>query len=80
LATGYLDPLPEGGGQRRTQVIIVVTDGWSVLCYNHELRLMWESNPRSDMFSSYYLKYVVFTRSLVASFADLLTNSNLLGR
>lgn len=27
--------------QARAQVVVVLTAGWQVLCYDHNLRLMW---------------------------------------
>lgn len=44
LQSGFLTPFdPKNPNQPRQQVIVVVTDGWSVLCFNHLLKLMWET-------------------------------------
>jgi hypothetical protein len=42
LSSGYLTPFREG--ESRQQVIVVITNGWTVLCFNASLRLLWESN------------------------------------
>ena len=40
LRAGHLR-LESGGGVRR-QVVVVVTEDWTVLAFDHELRLLWE--------------------------------------
>jgi len=42
LSTGYLDPYTEK--EMRKQVVVVVTREWTVLCFDHNLKLLWESN------------------------------------
>jgi hypothetical protein len=42
LGTGYIAPI-SSSSERRQQVIVVVTNGWNVLCFNHQLELLWES-------------------------------------
>ncbi|CAH1779441.1 unnamed protein product [Owenia fusiformis] len=42
MTTGYLEPYQEMG-QIRKQVIVVVTDDWHVMCFNHELRFLWQA-------------------------------------
>eukprot|EP00003_Mantamonas_plastica_P030418 TRINITY_DN7553_c0_g2_i12.p1 TRINITY_DN7553_c0_g2~~TRINITY_DN7553_c0_g2_i12.p1 ORF type:complete len:236 (+),score=46.93 TRINITY_DN7553_c0_g2_i12:598-1305(+) len=49
LTTGYIEPY--NTDEVRTQVIVVVTDGWKVLCFDHKLNLLWE-NSISEHFSS----------------------------
>lgn len=50
LAAGFLDaPLTKNGKKvRRKAVIVVVTAGWSILCYDHNLKLLWENNVQED--------------------------------
>eukprot|EP00012_Vannella_robusta_P008163 CAMPEP_0206192598 /NCGR_PEP_ID=MMETSP0166-20121206/6056_1 /ASSEMBLY_ACC=CAM_ASM_000260 /TAXON_ID=95228 /ORGANISM="Vannella robusta, Strain DIVA3 518/3/11/1/6" /LENGTH=821 /DNA_ID=CAMNT_0053609129 /DNA_START=92 /DNA_END=2558 /DNA_ORIENTATION=- len=51
LAVGYIDP---PSNVQRKQVIVVLTDGWVVMCFDYELRLLWEShaveNPNPSFF------------------------------
>mmetsp|Transcript_21460 Transcript_21460/g.51195 ORF Transcript_21460/g.51195 Transcript_21460/m.51195 type:complete len:700 (-) Transcript_21460:224-2323(-) len=50
MATGYLDPQAvELVRALRKQVVVVVTAGWDVLCFDHNLRLMWEASIREEM-------------------------------
>ncbi|KAI8476096.1 MAG: hypothetical protein J3K34DRAFT_285487 [Monoraphidium minutum] len=45
LAAGYLDPEPrEKVRPPRKQVLAVVTAGWRVMLYDHNLALMWEGD------------------------------------
>ncbi|CAG9467181.1 unnamed protein product [Pedinophyceae sp. YPF-701] len=42
IATGYIDPPSEDLVRAlRKQVVVVVTAGYKVLCYDHNLRLLW---------------------------------------
>eukprot|EP00026_Physarum_polycephalum_P003889 Phypoly_transcript_03906.p1 GENE.Phypoly_transcript_03906~~Phypoly_transcript_03906.p1 ORF type:complete len:676 (+),score=80.54 Phypoly_transcript_03906:81-2108(+) len=50
LASGYL----KTSEQESTQVIVVVTDGWIVMCYDHNLELLWESIPVDEVPEGYY--------------------------
>lgn len=48
MASGYLEhersaPGLGARGAARQQVIVVLTDGWAVLCFNASLHLLWES-------------------------------------
>ena len=43
MATGVIDRHPRQG-QPVTQVLVVVTSGWSVLCFDHNLNKLWEAN------------------------------------
>jgi len=72
IAVGFIDEPQEG--IVRKPVIVIVTDGWNVMCYDHNLKLMWESTARFDMSSSFYHK---FARTLfLASFLFLLHSSD----
>jgi hypothetical protein len=42
MATGYLLP---ASVKRRHKVIVVLTHDWTVMCFDHHLKLLWESNP-----------------------------------
>jgi len=49
IATGYLDPMStELVRALRKQVVVVVTAGWHIMCFDHNLRLMWETSIRED--------------------------------
>lgn len=57
MAVGFIDPEPlEKVRPPRKQVLVVVTASWQVLCFDHNLGLMWEqaiedslpSNARLD--------------------------------
>lgn len=61
LAAGYLDPPPgsaPGGKKYRKAVIVVVTAGWTVLCYDHNLKLLWENNVQEDWPHGAHMKEV----------------------
>lgn len=42
MATGVIDKLRPG--QRPRQVLVVVTSGWSVMCFDSNLKKLWEVN------------------------------------
>eukprot|EP00271_Cylindrocystis_brebissonii_P005161 TRINITY_DN17107_c0_g1_i1.p1 TRINITY_DN17107_c0_g1~~TRINITY_DN17107_c0_g1_i1.p1 ORF type:complete len:716 (+),score=145.26 TRINITY_DN17107_c0_g1_i1:201-2348(+) len=51
LAAGYLDVAPamdRAVKAARKAVVVVVTAGWSVLCYDHNLKLLWENNLQEE--------------------------------
>ncbi|XP_047310479.1 uncharacterized protein LOC124914052 [Impatiens glandulifera] len=35
-------------GDSQKQVLVVVTSGWSVMCFDHNLKKLWESNLQED--------------------------------
>lgn len=41
LETGYIDPYK--ATESRKQVIVVVTNNWSVFCFDSELKMLWEN-------------------------------------
>lgn len=44
MAVGFIDPEPvEKVRPPRKQVLVVVTASWQVLCFDHNLGLMWET-------------------------------------
>jgi hypothetical protein len=51
LATGYLQPYSTT--KARQQVIVVVTEGWHVLCYDSKLKLLWERTVEADLGGRY---------------------------
>ena len=42
MAVGYLDPLLPGPFAPRKQVLVVLTASWQVICFDHNLKLLWE--------------------------------------
>ncbi|XP_031494569.1 uncharacterized protein LOC116260391 [Nymphaea colorata] len=47
MATGYIDRVQKHG-EIRKQVLVVVTSGWSVMCFDHNLEKLWEMNMQED--------------------------------
>lgn len=43
MATGVIDRTYKQG-QPLKQVLVVVTSGWSVMCFDHNLKKLWEAN------------------------------------
>lgn len=43
MATGVVDRIYKHG-EAHKQVLVVVTSGWSVICFDHNLRKLWEAN------------------------------------
>ncbi|EGG15798.1 hypothetical protein DFA_09466 [Cavenderia fasciculata] len=56
LKTGYTTP--SGTAANREQVIVVVLDDWSVLCYNSRLKPLWESFIIDDIPKNHYLSEI----------------------
>ncbi|KAJ7944224.1 FG-GAP repeat-containing protein [Quillaja saponaria] len=46
MAAGYIDR--HRAGQPHKQVLVVVTSGWSVMCFDSNLRKLWENNLQED--------------------------------
>ncbi|XP_057449340.1 uncharacterized protein LOC130740682 [Lotus japonicus] len=46
MATGYIDRYKVGQPQK--QVLVVVTSGWSVMCFDSNLQKLWENNLQED--------------------------------
>mmetsp|Transcript_7584 Transcript_7584/g.32073 ORF Transcript_7584/g.32073 Transcript_7584/m.32073 type:complete len:723 (+) Transcript_7584:51-2219(+) len=57
LETGYLDPEDDEDGGRR-QVIVVLTEGWIVMCFSSSLELLWESHAIEEPEPLAYFKEV----------------------
>lgn len=47
MATGVIDRIYKKG-QPQKQVLVVVTSGWSVMCFDHNLKKLWETNLQED--------------------------------
>lgn len=47
MATGVIDRTYKQG-QPLKQVLVVVTSGWSVMCFDHNLKKLWEVNLQED--------------------------------
>ncbi|MBA0655553.1 hypothetical protein Goklo_008027 [Gossypium klotzschianum] len=47
MATGVIDRIYKSG-QPQKQVLVVVTSGWSVMCFDHNLKKLWENNLQED--------------------------------
>ncbi|KAL4186714.1 hypothetical protein AMTRI_Chr09g15370 [Amborella trichopoda] len=48
MATGFVDRTYKHG-EIRKQVLVVVTSGWSVMCFDHNLKKLWEANLQDDI-------------------------------
>ena len=42
MGTGFITPFDENAAEPRKRVVVVLTDGWVALCFNHKLELLWE--------------------------------------
>ncbi|THU44995.1 hypothetical protein C4D60_Mb02t13220 [Musa balbisiana] len=47
LAAGVVDRSYKHGEMRK-QVVVVVTSGWLVMCFDHNLKKLWENNLQDD--------------------------------
>lgn len=47
MATGVVDRFYKPG-QVQKRVLVVVTSGWSVMCFDHNLKKLWETNLQED--------------------------------
>ncbi|KAK1588636.1 hypothetical protein Q3G72_025282 [Acer saccharum] len=47
MATGVIDRTFKQG-QPLKQVLVVVTSGWSVMCFDHNLKKLWDTNLQED--------------------------------
>lgn len=63
MASGVIDKTYKQG-QPLKQVLVVVTSGWSVMCFDHNLKKLWETNLQVCNFVvlcySYFLVYKYF--------------------
>jgi hypothetical protein len=49
MATGHVLPASSAG---RKKVVVVLLQDWTVMCFDHHLKLLWESNPVKAKVSS----------------------------
>ena len=54
MATGYLQKF-QSMVQVRKQVVVVLLSDWTVLCFDHTLRLLWKSKVGESMVESWGL-------------------------
>eukprot|EP00002_Diphylleia_rotans_P007067 TRINITY_DN1652_c0_g2_i7.p1 TRINITY_DN1652_c0_g2~~TRINITY_DN1652_c0_g2_i7.p1 ORF type:complete len:678 (+),score=112.13 TRINITY_DN1652_c0_g2_i7:42-2075(+) len=54
MAVGYLDSHEEK--KKREQVIVVVTHGWSILLFDKNLQIVWETNLSDDLPAGFFHK------------------------
>ncbi|CAN0861474.1 hypothetical protein LINGRAHAP2_LOCUS8216 [Linum grandiflorum] len=47
MATGVVDKIYKQGTPLK-QVLVVVTSGWSVMCFDHNLKKLWETSLQED--------------------------------
>nr|ATG70691.1 FG-GAP repeat-containing protein [Hesperocyparis arizonica]ATG70692.1 FG-GAP repeat-containing protein [Hesperocyparis bakeri] len=47
MSTGFIDSVYKQG-EIRKQILVVVTAGWSVMCFDHNLKKLWETNIQED--------------------------------
>ncbi|KAI7756807.1 hypothetical protein M8C21_014478 [Ambrosia artemisiifolia] len=47
MASGVVDRAFKPG-QVQKQVLVVVTSGWSIMCFDHNLQKLWETNVQDD--------------------------------
>ncbi|XP_070575140.1 uncharacterized protein [Ptychodera flava] len=55
IATGYLVQY-QSMLQIRKQVVVVLTEDWTVLCFDSELKLLWENKLIENLDPKYYIK------------------------
>eukprot|EP00798_Chlamydomonas_sp_ICE-L_P012029 gene12029-15131_t len=59
MHVGYIDPLPkERVRPPRKQVVVVLTASWQVLCFDHNLNLLWERDVRMNFPHHAHIKEV----------------------
>lgn len=59
MATGVIDRYYKDGTPQK-QVLVVVTSGWSVLCFDHNLKKLWETNLQVYFFFTSSLSFVLY--------------------
>lgn len=58
MAAGVIDRIHKHG-QLEKQVLVVVTSDWSVMCFDHNLKKLWETNLQVFIFFSPSHFYVI---------------------
>lgn len=62
MAAGYVDRSYKHG-EIRKQILVVVTSGWSVMCFDHNLKKLWENNLQEDFPHGAYHREIAITIS-----------------
>lgn len=62
MATGFVDRSYKNG-EIRKQVLVVVTSGWSVMCFDHNLKKLWENNLQEHFPHGAYHQEIAITIS-----------------
>lgn len=64
MATGVIDR-NYNKREPQKQVIVVVTSGWSVMCFDHNLKKLWDVNLQVRIsFIPWFIIMVITTRNL----------------
>lgn len=64
MATGVIDR-NYNKREPQKQVIVVVTSGWSVMCFDHNLKKLWDVNLQVRIsFIAWFILMVITTRNL----------------
>lgn len=64
MATGVIDR-NYNKREPQKQVIVVVTSGWSVMCFDHNLKKLWDVNLQVRIsFIPWFILMVITTRNL----------------
>lgn len=76
MAAGVVDRIYKHG-QVQKQVLVVVTSGWSVMCFDHNLKKLWEKNLQvcnnSELYISNYMPPGFFSSNRLSKI--VLTNT-----
>jgi len=71
VGVGYFD-LYKPNQPTRKQYIVILNQGWSILCYNHKLELLWERSIDFQIPKDYYIKFIfIFFLLFFFSFSNL---------
>lgn len=55
MAAGVVDRSFMHGEVKKKKVFVVVTSGWSIMCFDHNLKKLWEQNLQACVFCLIYL-------------------------
>lgn len=70
MATGVVDRIYKSG-QAQKQVLVVVTSGWSVMCFDHNLKKLWETNLQVNagciFFSEIFIHETLFVNYCICT-------------
>ena len=70
MATGYLQPY-QSMLQVRHQVISVLTSDWTVLCFDHELKLLWKNKlTNKNHVSVRYKQIFLFILVIISCYSE----------